>query len=92
MTLIEQIRVMAFTFIFGIVFAFLFNVLYKVLFTKKIIINILTKFIFFFLLSNLYFYFLFKINSGIVSYYMLLLFLISFFLYNKLFKKIRWVG
>ena len=89
MTLIEQIRVIAFTFIYGIVFAFLFNILYSFLNTKSMIINIITNFIFFFMMGSLYFYFLFLINGGIIHIYMLFLFLISFFLYNSLFKKIR---
>ena len=92
MTLIEQLRTIAYTFIFGIFFSFIFNLLYRVLFTKKNIINLFTNFFFFFLTSSIYFYFLYMINGGIVNYYMLLIFLISFFLYNHLFKKIRNVG
>jgi len=89
MTLMEQIKAIAFTFIFGIVCSFLFNLFHSFFLTKKNIINIVTNLLFFFVLCNLYYYFLFLINGGIIHCYMLLLFLISFLLYNKLFKKIR---
>ena len=89
MSLIEQIRTIAVTFIFGIVFALFYNLLYKFLFTKSIFINIVTNLIFFFVMGSMYFYLIYLVNGGIIHYYMLFLFLISFFLYNHLFKKIR---
>jgi len=92
MTLIIQIQTIAYTFLFGLFFALFFNLLHKILFTKSIFINIITNFLFIFFTSSLYFYFLFKINDGIIHIYFLLIFLISFFLYNRLFKKIRWIG
>lgn len=92
MSLIVQIQTIAYTFIFGIIFALLFNLLYKILFTKKIVLNLITNFLFMFITSSLYFYFLFKVNRGIIHIYLLFIFLISFFLYNHLFKKIRWNG
>ena len=92
MSLIIQIRVIAFTFLFGLYISFIFNLLYKILFTKNIIINFITNFLFVILNSILYFYLLFMIDSGRIHIYLLFIFLISFFLYNLLFKKIRWNG
>lgn len=92
MSLIIQIQTIAYTFLFGIVFALLFNLLYKVLFTKKKFISLITNFLFLFVTSTTYFYLLFKVNSGIIHIYLLFIFLLGFFLYNHLFKKIRWNG
>ena len=92
MSLIIQIRTIAYTFLFGLYLALVFNLLYKILFSKHLLINIFTNFFFIFLNSILYFYLLFKINNGIIHIYLLFIFLISFILYNHLFKKIRWIG
>lgn len=92
MSLYIQIKTIAYVFIFGIYFALIFNLLYKILFTKNFLINLITNFLFLFFNSILYFYFLLKINHGIVHMYCFIIFLISFFLYNRLFKKIRWNG
>ena len=89
MSLNEQIKSIALTFNFGIIFSLLFNLLYKFLFTKRVIINFITNTLFFFFIATLYFYFLYLINDGVIHSYLLLVFLISFFLYNKIFKKIR---
>ena len=92
MSLIIQIQTIAYTFLFGIVISLLFNLLYKILFTKKIIINFITNFLFMFIMSSLYFYYLLIVNDGVIHIYLLFIFLISFFLYNRIFRKIRWVG
>lgn len=92
MSLIIQIQTIAYTFLFGIGFSLLFNLVYKILFTKKVIINFFTNFLFLFITNTLYFYLLFIVNGGVVHIYLLFIFLISFFLYNHLFKKIRWNG
>jgi len=92
MSLNIQIQTIAYTFLFGIYFALIFNLLYKILFTKNFFINLITNFLFLFLNSSFYFYLLYKINDGIIHIYSLLIFLLSFFLYNHLFKKIRWIG
>ena len=92
MSLIEQIKTIAFTFIFGIIVAFFFNIFYKMLFNKKKILNVITNFFFLFLFSTIYFYFIYQINGGIIHIYLLVVFLISFYLYNKLFRKIRLLG
>ena len=92
MSLTIQIQTIAYTFLFGILVSLLFNLLYKILFTKKIIVNFITNFLFMFIFSSLYFYFLLKVNDGIIHIYLLFIFLISFFLYNRIFRKIRWVG
>lgn len=89
MSLSVQIQVIFYTFLFGLYFSFLFNLLYKTLFTKHLIINIITNFLFITTNTLLYFYLLYKINFGIIHIYLLFVFLISFFLYNKLFIKIR---
>ena len=92
MSLIIQIQTIAYTFLFGIIVSLLFNLLYKILFTKKIIINFITNFLFMFIMSSLYFYFLLKVNDGVIHIYLLFIFLISFFLYYRIFRKIRCVG
>ena len=89
MNLLTQIQVLSYSFLFGLYFSFTFNLLYKVLFTKYLILNIITNLIYFFGNSFLYFYLLYKINNGIIHIYLLFTFLISFFLYNRLFIKIR---
>ena len=50
---------------------------------------LITNLIYFLGNSFLYFYLLYKINNGIIHIYLLFTFLISFFLYNRLFVKIR---
>ena len=91
MSLIIQIQTIFYTFLFGLYFALMFNLLYRVLFSKSLILNIISNFLFVTINSILYFYILFKVNSGRIHIYLLFIFLISFFLYNLLFKKIRWV-
>ena len=91
MSLIIQIQTIFYTFLFGLYFALMFNLLYRVLFGKSIVLNIISNFFFVIINSILYFYILFKVNSGRIHIYLLFIFLISFFLYNLLFKKIRWV-
>ena len=92
MSLIIQIQTIAYTFLFGLYIAFIFNLLYRVLFTKSVVLNLVSNFMFVALNSVLYFYLLFLIDSGRIHIYLLFIFLISFFLYNLLFKKIRWIG
>lgn len=89
MNLLTQIQVLSYSFLFGLYFSFTFNLLYKVLFTKYLILNIITNLIYFLGNSFLYFYLLYKLNNGIIHIYLLFTFLISFFLYNRLFVKIR---
>ena len=92
MSLIIQIQTIAYTFLFGLYIALIFNLLYRVLFTKSVVLNLVSNFMFVALNSVLYFYLLFLIDSGRIHIYLLFIFLISFFLYNLLFKKIRWIG
>ena len=89
MNLNIQIQVIFYTFLFGLYFSFFFNIFYKFLFSKYFFLNLLTNFLFIIGNSILYFFLLYKINDGINHIYLLFIFLISFFLYNKLFKKIR---
>ena len=91
MSLIEQIKVISFTFIFGIIFSFLYNIFYKYLYYKKKYIRIFINYFFFLIISSIYYYFVYQLNGGVIHIYMLLVFIISFLLYNKLFKKIRLV-
>ena len=92
MSLIIQIQISAYTFLFGLYIALIFNLLYRILFTKSFVLNLISNFMFVALNSILYFYLLFIIDSGRIHIYLLFVFLISFFLYNLLFKKIRWIG
>ncbi len=90
MNLTIQIQSLFYTILFGVYISLLFNLLYKILFTKHFFVNLITNILFIFSNTTLYFYLLFKINSGIIHIYLLFVFLISFFLYNLLFRKIRW--
>lgn len=89
MNLIEQIKVIAFTFLFGIVFAFFYNVLYSFLYYKKNIVKIFVNLFFSLVFSSIYYYFIYIINGGILHIYLFIIFIVSFYLYNKLFVKMR---
>ena len=89
MTLDIQIQSLVLSFLFGIVISFAYNIFYNILFTRFWFINILTCFLFSLLMSCLYYYLLFIVNDGIVHLYFLEIVLLSFFIYNRIFAKIR---
>lgn len=89
MKLDTQIISILFCMAYGIFFALCFNLFYTYLFFSnkyiKIINNIIFMLIMFFIftISNT------LINSGVIHIYFLAIFIFSFFLGNKIFKKIR---
>ncbi len=89
MTLVIQIQSIVLSFLFGIFFSFIYNIFYNFLFTKYLIVNLLSNLLFSLLLFGLYFLLLFIINNGVIHVYFLGTLFLSFFLYNKLFVKLR---
>lgn len=89
MTLIVQIQSLCYSFLFGLFASLLFNLCYKVLFYKNIFIRILFNLIFCITLYVLYFYLLYKINNGILHLYFFMMLFIGFYIYNRIFVKIR---
>lgn len=89
MALILQIQSLFLSFLYGIFFSFIFNIAYKFLFTKYLIINIITNLLFSITIFGLYYYFLYVINGGIIHLYFIIVLIISFSIYNKVFVKIR---
>ena len=89
MGLIVQIQSFSISFLYGIFLSLIFNILYNLLFTKYKIINIITNLFFALVIFGLYFLLLYLVNNGVVHVYFLVTLFISFYLYNKLFVKLR---
>lgn len=91
MTLIIQIKSLAFSFLYGIFFAFTYKINYKYLMINNTLFKIIISF--FFILDHilLYFVLLSIINNGILHLYFLLSFIIGNIFYVYLFdnKKIN---
>ena len=85
-----QIQTLAFSFFYGMFVALLFNLFYSILFKTKTFIKILSSICFIFVVNTLYFYILLKINSGVLTIYALIAFLIGFLISNKTTKRIRY--
>ena len=89
MELIVQIKSFCLSFMMGIFFSFMFNLCYKYLFTKYVIINVISNMFFSMLIFGVYFFLLCQVNNGIIHLYFILIFFIGFYLYNKIFVKLR---
>ena len=89
MSLLVQIQSLALSFLYGIFVSLSFNILYNFLFTKYLMINIITNLFFSMVIFGCYFFLLYLVNNGIVHVYFLITLFISFFLYNKIFVKLR---
>lgn len=89
MSLGIQIQSLAFSFLFGLFASILFNLCYHGLFYKNIFIRIVFNLVFTISLYLLYFYLLYKINNGILHFYFFISLFIGFYIYNRLFVKIR---
>lgn len=89
MSLIVQIQSLFYSFLYGLFASILFNLCYKGLFYKNIIIRVLFNLIFCITLYVLYFYLLYKINNGILHLYFFITLYLGFYIYNRLFVKIR---
>ena len=89
MSLIVQIKSIALSFGYGIVFSLIYNLSYFLLYTKYKLVNIISNIFFSIIVFGVYFFLLYIVNDGCIHPYFLLAFFSSFFLYNKLFVKLR---
>lgn len=89
MSLLVQIQSFVVSFIYGMFISFVYNLFYHLLFTKYIIVNIITNLSFSLLVFGIYFFLLYLINNGIVHVYFLITLFISFYIYNRIFVKLR---
>ena len=86
MTLITQIKLIIFSFIFGIFFNLFLNFNCKFIYSYNKFIKILSSFLFVIINVLLYFICLIKINNGIFHIYSLLIIFITYLLIEKLKK------
>jgi len=89
MNLIIQIESIAISFLFGILFSLLYNLFYHFLYTKFIVINIITNLFFSLIMFGMFFLFLYNINGGVIHLYFLFSLFLAFYLYCKVFVKLR---
>lgn len=89
MDLIVQIQSLFLSFLYGIFFALTFNIFYRFIFTRFIFINIIVDILYSLFIFGLYFYLLYIVNNGIFHLYFLFMLFIGFFIYCKLFVKLR---
>lgn len=89
MDLYTQIKLISFSFLFGIYFGFMLDVNCKYIKSKSKFYNLI--FTIFFMLFNtlLYFYILQKINNGILHYYSFLCIVIGVICENIIVNKIK---
>ena len=85
MTLILQIKSLAFSFLYGIFFAFTYKYNYRFLTSKNLFFKIIV--IFFFVVDHilLYFVLISKINNGILHLYFFFMFVLGIIFYVYLF-------
>jgi len=85
MTLILQIKSLAFSFLYGVFFAFTYKYNYKFLTSKNLIFKIIISF--FFVLDHilLYFVLIFIINNGRLHLYFLFTFILGIVFFTYLF-------
>ncbi len=85
MTLILQIKSLAFSFLYGIFFAFTYKYNYRFLTSKNLFFKIIV--IFFFVIDHilLYFVLISKINNGILHLYFFFMFVLGIIFYVYLF-------
>ena len=86
MNLIIQLKLILFSFIFGIFFNVFLNINCKFIYSSNIVIKIISSFIFVIINTLIYFIILMKINNGIFHIYSLLIILLSYLLVEKLKK------
>ena len=85
MTLILQIKSLAFSFLYGIFFAFTYKYNYRFLKNKNLFFKIIVSF--FFVIDHilLYFVLISKINNGILHLYFFFMFILGIIFYVYLF-------
>lgn len=88
MTLEIQIKLLLFSFVFGVFFALMIDINHKYLYSNKFIFKII--FTFFFILVNNFIYFLIlkKINEGIIHIYSIICIILGFFIEHIITKKV----
>ena len=88
MNLNTQIKVLLFSFIFGIFFALMIDINHKYLYSKKKLFKVI--FTFLFVLVNIFIYFLIlkNINEGIVHIYSMICIIVGFIVEQKIKKKV----
>ena len=89
MSLINQIQSIALSFLFGMFFCLIYNLSYFILYTKSLLLNLITNIMFSLIMFGIYFLLLYNINCGMIHTYFIIVLFISFYLYNKLFVKLR---
>lgn len=89
MSLYIQFQSFVVSFLYGLFFSLMFNLLYFFLFTKYKFINIITNLFFTLIMFGVYYLLLYIVNGGNIHVYFLITFFISFYLYNKIFVKLR---
>lgn len=90
MNLLIQIRLIIFSFLFGIYFAFMLDFNKKYMFDKNCFKNLIFSISFLLFNSFLYFYILEKVNNGILHYYSFLFIIVGVLVQNlvvNMFKK-----
>ena len=85
MTLILQIKSLAFSFLYGIFFAFTYKYNYRFLTSRNLFFKIIVSF--FFVIDHilLYFVLISKINNGILHLYFFFMFILGIIFYVYLF-------
>lgn len=89
MDLITQIKLVLFSFLFGIFFAFMLDVNCKYINSKRKIYRTIFTIFFMFFHVLLYFWILQKINSGILHYYSFLCILLGVLAQNFVVKALK---
>lgn len=87
MILIEQIRSLALSFLYGMFFAFSYKINYKYLYSNSVFFKLILIFLFMLDHILLYFILISKINNGIIHIYFLLIFIFGILFYIYLFDK-----
>lgn len=85
MSLILQIKALAFSFIYGIFFAFTYKMNYKYLTTKNLFFKIVISFLFILDHVLLYFSLLTLINNAMLHFYFFISFIIGIIFYRYFF-------
>ena len=86
MNLIIQIKLIIFSFVFGIFFNLFLNINCKFIYSYNTFIKIISSFLFVLINIILYFIVLNKINNGIFHIYSLLIILLTYLLIEKVKK------
>ena len=88
MSLNEQLISFVFSFAYGIIVSIIYNLSFRYLYYTKEIYKIFNSLLFCLFTAFTYYKVMYLINYGIINIYFILLFLISFIIFNKKFTKI----